>query len=64
MLHGRFALSVLALLMKNIPFEPKHFTPIMLAYEGLTCIKVNPTMPVNSVRELIDDIARNPGKLS
>jgi tripartite-type tricarboxylate transporter receptor subunit TctC len=52
------------LLMKNKPFELKNFTPIMLAYEGLTCITVNAALPVNTVKELIDYIARSPGKLS
>lgn len=52
------------LLMSKKPFTINDFTPIMLAYEGITCLTVNASVPVNTVKELIDHIARNPGKLA
>jgi len=52
-------------LNKNVPYDPvKDFTPITAAVEPATCVVVNPSLAVNSIRELIDYAKRNPGKLS
>ena len=38
-------------LMKNLPYDPiKDFTPIVAAVEPVTCLAVNASLPVNSVR--------------
>lgn len=50
---------------KNLPYDVlKDFTPIVALAEPLTCLVVNPSVPVNSVKELIDHAKRNPGKLT
>lgn len=52
-------------LNKNVPYDPvKDFTPITAAVEPATCVVVNPSLAVGSIRELIDYAKRNPGKLS
>ena len=52
-------------LNKNVPYDPvKDFTPITAAVEPATCVVVNPSLAVNSIRELIEYARRNPGKLS
>ena len=52
-------------LNKNVPYDPvKDFTPITAAVEPATCVVVNPSLAVHSVRELIEYAKRNPGKLS
>lgn len=52
-------------LNKNVPYDPvKDFTPIAAAVEPATCVVVNPSLAVHSIRELIDYAKRNPGKLS
>jgi len=56
---------VVPLLLKKKPYDPiKSFTPITHAIDGPTCIVVNAAVPVNSVKELIAYIRRNPGKLA
>jgi tripartite-type tricarboxylate transporter receptor subunit TctC len=45
-------------LSKNLPYDPvKDFTPV-------TVMTVNPSLPVNSVKELISYAKANPGKLN
>jgi tripartite-type tricarboxylate transporter receptor subunit TctC len=52
-------------LSKTVPFDPlKDFTPITNLYEPLHLIAVHASLPVNSVRELIDYAKKYPGKLS
>lgn len=52
-------------LSKNLPYDPvKDFTPISAAVEPVTVITVHPSVPVQSVRQLIDHARKNPGKLS
>ncbi len=52
-------------LTKNLPYDPvKDFTPIIALVDPSTCLVVHPSVPVNSVKELIDYARRNPGKLS
>lgn len=52
-------------LNKNVPYDPvKDFTPITAAVEPATCVVVNPSLAVHSIRELIEYAKRNPGRLS
>ena len=52
-------------LMKNLPYDAvKDFTPIAAAVEPVTCLAVSSTLPVNSVKELIDYAKAHPGELS
>lgn len=52
------------LLMKSPPFDFKDFTPITNAIDGATSMLVAATVPVNSVREVIEYIKARPGKLA
>ncbi len=50
---------------KDLPYDPvKDFTPITAALEPVTGLVAAPTVPVGSVKELIEYARRNPGKLS
>jgi tripartite-type tricarboxylate transporter receptor subunit TctC len=52
-------------LVKNLPYDPvKDFTPIIATVEPVTCVAVNPSLPVKNVSELIAYAKANPGKLS
>src|SRR5262249_36301595 len=49
-------------LSKSLPYDPvKDFTPITAAVEPVTVMTVNPSLPVNSVKELIAYAKANPG---
>ena len=51
-------------LYKNLAFDVlKDFAPISLAVGSPSYVVVNATVPVNSLRELIDYAKRNPGKI-
>jgi tripartite-type tricarboxylate transporter receptor subunit TctC len=50
---------------KSVPYDAlKDFTPVVNAGVNRRCIVVNPSLPVNSVTELVDYAKRNPGKIS
>src|SRR5690348_9997630 len=52
-------------LSKSTRFDPiKDFTPITKAFETVALVVINPSLPVDSVKELIEYARRNPGKLS
>ena len=52
-------------LSKVVPYDPvKDFTPISLAVEPVAGLIVNPSVPVNSLKELIEFSKRNPGKVA
>jgi tripartite-type tricarboxylate transporter receptor subunit TctC len=52
-------------LMKQIPYDPiKDLAPISAAVEPVTTLVVNPSVPAKNVRELIDWVKQNPGKVS
>ena len=54
-----------AFLNKNLPYHPsKDFTPISVVAESATGLVVAPSLPVHSVRELVEFAKRNPGKLT
>jgi tripartite-type tricarboxylate transporter receptor subunit TctC len=51
--------------MKEVPWDPlKDFTSISFLYDNLRIITVHASLPVNSLRDLIDYAKKNPGKLS
>jgi tripartite tricarboxylate transporter family receptor len=50
---------------KTYPFNPRTaFAPISLAAESTLVLAVNAKLPVTTVRELVDYVKRNPGKVS
>jgi tripartite-type tricarboxylate transporter receptor subunit TctC len=52
-------------LVKQLPYDPrKDVTPITAAVDAVTVLAVNPSMPVNSVKELLEYLRKNPGKIS
>ena len=52
-------------LVKELPYEPlRDLAPVSCAVEPFTSIIVNPSVPAQSVKELIDWVKKNPGKVS
>ncbi len=50
---------------KSLPYDPvKDFTPITGGVEAVKCIAVGASVPVDSIKELVDYAKRNPGKLT
>jgi tripartite-type tricarboxylate transporter receptor subunit TctC len=50
---------------KNFPYDPvKDFTPVTLAVGNVIVLAAHPSVPVTSVKELIDYAKKNPGRLS
>lgn len=64
MLAAASTLVMHRFLSKYTRFDPiKNFTPITRAAETILLVVSNPSLPVNSMRELIDYARRNPGKI-
>jgi tripartite-type tricarboxylate transporter receptor subunit TctC len=52
-------------LYPKIPYDPyKDFAPVTVAGDAPNILLVNPSVPAKTVRELIDYIKANPGKIS
>lgn len=51
-------------LMTKLPWAPKDFTPVALLVTATNVIAVHPSLPVNTVGELIAYLKKNPGKIS
>jgi tripartite-type tricarboxylate transporter receptor subunit TctC len=52
-------------LTKFVSYDPlRDFTPIAGVVEAVTALAVHPSFPANDMREFIDHIKANPGKLS
>ena len=50
---------------KNLPYDTvKDFTPLMLAGQTQNLLVIRPSLPINSVQDLIDYAKKNPGKVS
>jgi tripartite-type tricarboxylate transporter receptor subunit TctC len=50
---------------KNLPYDTvKDFTPLIFAGQTQNLLVIKPSMPINSVKELIDYARKNPGKVS
>ncbi len=59
------ALVINQSLKKSLPYDPvKDFEPISLTYESPQYLIARPTLPANSMPELIDFAKRNPGKIN
>ena len=58
-------LSVVPFLMKNVSYDPvKDFTPVTRVGSFTLMLVVNPSLPVKTVKDLIEYAKANPGKLS
>ena len=58
-------LFIAPLITKNPPYHPvKNFTPIISAATTPIVIVVHPSLPVQSMKELIDYARKNPGQLA
>ncbi len=58
-------MSVNASLLKNLSYDPaKDFTPVSLVIRVPSYLVVNPKVPANSLKELIDYARANPGRLT
>lgn len=50
---------------RKIPYDPvRDFAPIAALAQNIICVAANPSLPVHSIRELVDYAKQNPGKLS
>lgn len=65
-LHGTTSnLISVMFLVKNVPYDPyKDFTPLAAAIEPVDFVMIRTSLPVKSMKELVDYAKRNPGKLS
>jgi tripartite-type tricarboxylate transporter receptor subunit TctC len=53
------------LMLKSVTFDPvKDLTPIIGLFESMRTVTVAASLPINSIKELIDYAKANPGKLS
>ena len=58
-------LAVNPLLYKKLPYDPfKDLAPVTLALRAALLLTVHPSVPTNTVREFIDHVKANPGKLN
>ena len=51
-------------LMKSLPWAPRDFAPVALLTVATNVVAVHPSLPVNSLKELIDYAKKNPGKVN
>ena len=64
-LTNRGAMAINPVLHKNLPYDPiKDFTPVALVASFPLVLVVHPSLPVNSVEELLAYSRRRPGELS
>jgi tripartite-type tricarboxylate transporter receptor subunit TctC len=65
MLSGVSTLVLRRYLVKNVTYDTvRDFSPIAQVVDSVAAIVSNPSLPVNSIKELIEYARRNPGKLS
>jgi tripartite-type tricarboxylate transporter receptor subunit TctC len=58
-------MATAAYLVKSLPYDPqKDFAPISLMATPITAFVVHPSVPVNTIPELIEYSKKNPGKLT
>jgi tripartite-type tricarboxylate transporter receptor subunit TctC len=50
--------------VKDLPYDPLGFTPIMNAIEPLIVVVIRPSLPVKTMREFVEYVRKNPGKVS
>jgi tripartite-type tricarboxylate transporter receptor subunit TctC len=51
-------------LMAKLPWAPKDFTPVGLIITATNVVAVHPSLPVNTLSELIAYLKQNPGKVN
>ena len=51
-------------LFKNVPYTSRDFTPISIVFDAPNVLLAHPSVPVSSLKELIDYAKGNPGKLT
>jgi len=65
MLATNSPLSVDPFMMKNLSYDAvKDFTPVSRVGSFTLLLAVNPTLPIRSIKELVDYAKANPGKLN
>lgn len=65
LLTGGSWMVVGSLLYKNLSYEPlRDFTPIALVADSAMQLMINASLPITSVKELVDYSKANPGKLN
>ncbi|OGA01966.1 MAG: hypothetical protein A3H35_04070 [Betaproteobacteria bacterium RIFCSPLOWO2_02_FULL_62_17] len=50
--------------IKEVPYTPADHTPVSAAVETVTALAVHPSVSVNNVREFVEHVKRNPGKVN
>jgi tripartite-type tricarboxylate transporter receptor subunit TctC len=61
---GASTFTVNPVLLKNLPYDPvKSFTPIGIATKTPMVVLVHPAFPARGVKDLVAQVAANPGKL-
>jgi tripartite-type tricarboxylate transporter receptor subunit TctC len=63
-LVGASSFTINPSLYNKIPYDPKDFAPVTMLAETGNLLVVHPSVPANTVKELIDLIKANPGKYS
>lgn len=65
-MHGTTSQMISVMfLQKNVPYDPyKDFTPLAAAIEPVDFVMIRASLPVNSLKDLVEYAKRNPGKLS
>jgi tripartite-type tricarboxylate transporter receptor subunit TctC len=51
-------------LMTKLPWEPKDFVPVALLTVATNVVAVHPSLPVNNIKELVEYLRKNPGKVN
>jgi tripartite-type tricarboxylate transporter receptor subunit TctC len=51
-------------LMAKLPWAPKDFTPVALLTTATNVVAVHPSIPVNNLKELVEYLKKNPGKVN
>ncbi len=61
---GASTFTVNSVLLKNLPYDPvKSFAPLGIVTKTPMVVLVHPSFPAKSVKELVAQVAANPGKL-
>ena len=65
LLYGTSIVATARYLIKNPPYDvQRDLTPVSFVASVPSVVAITPSLPVNSMKELIDYAKRNPGKLS
>jgi tripartite-type tricarboxylate transporter receptor subunit TctC len=51
-------------LFKSVPYATRDFTPISIVFDAPNVLLAHPSVPANSLKELVDYARNNPGKLT